>query len=78
MAAKDIVADMPSPAELVKGDAGGGMPPAVDAVPGEAVDPGKVAALQDFEAATTPEAKAAALNDFVYMCVQKLKAEGAI
>jgi len=78
MAAEDIVAKLPPPAELMKGDAGGGMPPAVDAPP-EDVDPGKAAALADFDAAApgSPE-RAAALNDFIYMCVQKLKAEGAI
>lgn len=76
MAAKDVVADMPPP-EKLSGDSGG-MPPAVDAPPGD-VDPGKAAALADFDAAApgSPE-RVQAFDDAIYMCVMKLKAEGKI
>lgn len=75
MAAEDIVAKLPPPAQLVKGDAGGGMPPAVDAPPDD-VDPGKAAALADFDAAPPGSSeRVKAFDDAVYLCVQKVLKE---
>jgi hypothetical protein len=78
VAAADIVAKLPPPDQLGKSESEGGMPPAVDAPPSD-VDPGKAAALADFDAAApgSPE-RVKAFDDAIYMCVMKLKAEGKI
>jgi hypothetical protein len=66
-----LAASLPPPDQLGKSDSGGGGMTPVEEPIGD-VDPGKMAALSDFEAAApgSPE-RLAALDDLIYLCIQK-------
>lgn len=75
-----LVAALPPPDKLGKGDSGGGPAPAgFEAQTGDAAHMAKQVALEEFDAAPpgSPE-RTRAFEDAVYACVMKLKDEGAI
>lgn len=75
-----LVAALPPPDKIGKGDSGGGPAPAgFDAQKGDADHAAKAVALEEFDAAPpgSPE-RVQAFEDAVYACVMKLKDSGAI